>query len=150
MTKLTPVKITYLKIFQRNLRTGGWACCMSQGLQVVERMWMDCFTLLDNVEIPTCVESYMARGRELESTRRVQGPRQGYTCSLALRAVRQTAPGNKRSQTRTKPPGKVAHARPHPKGRSAAWDRGEKMMMTHNCTAQSPGTALLLIPTAGR
>ena len=95
MTKLTPVKITYLKIFQRNLRTGGWACCMSQGLQVVERMWMDCFTLLDNVEIPTCVESYMARGRELESTRRVQGPRQGYTCGFALRAIRQTGPGIK-------------------------------------------------------
>ena len=58
---------------------------------------MDSFSLLDNVEILARVESCMAGGgRVLESTRRVQGRRARL------------------------------HTQPHPKGRSAAWDKEEE------------------------
>ena len=49
---------------------------------------------------------------------------------------------NKEPQTRTRPPGKAAHVQPHPKGRSAAWNKGKDgglglMMTTHSCITQS-------------
>ena len=51
--------------------------------------------------------------------------------------------GDKRGQTRTKPPGKAAHARHHPKARLSACDRRKKgglglTMTTHSDITQLP------------
>ena len=67
-------------------------------------------------------------GRELENTRRVQGHQARLrTRGLTLRAVRQPST-RELTQSHRRVQGRQArlHTRPYPKGRSAAWDKGEE------------------------